>query len=826
MDAMAAAAGTPELVICNGRQKGTRRPLTLPLTLIGRETGCDLRLNVEGVGALHCGLVNSSSGLFLSKLRGNAQTLVNGQPAADCRLHHGDVLAIGPFQFQVRIPTAGPADALADVGARGNHEREALRIQAAAVAAQQAALAEEESRLQQRRAALKQQEEQLSAHLEEKRRRLLELRDQLRAAQSALRNDQSGHEAKVRTARQEISTVRRELAEAKKHVQSERERLAKLAKRVKRRWQQQTAAERTAIQQREAEVVRRQREIDDEKEKLRQERDALNQTRLRANGEIELSRRQLKADWEAFREEQRREDERIQHEHADLRTRSLSLDQRSAALAHAERALEDHRRHWQTVHIQLEREAEGLENRIRNYRCKISDLEKQLLDAQSRAAVSAQAAAAAAVTPNETAASATDDTAAAAATTPSAEGEVPLEPDDGPAPQPATEKAAETKAAPAIVAQEAPQPATQGFGLAPALPVPATAGPTIPEEAKSERLPGPDENQVVRERVAHLEKLSGELADQRLHLVEQCQRMVEAQHNWQEERDAAAAELEDLGKRLHARELELNQRQQSVQTAEQRQRQLHEQALAVQRRLEAWQTRMGARESTWESDRDRLLFDIQSKEKLADQRLQAIGQLHERWLRRRRREIQWIQAERNASAKLRQDYAALRQDLLRRSAYLERAQRSLAEKALAIEQFQQECVASSPYPAAASRRLEKLRSRWASLGTAAQKAVSEQRQALEKEAAELDQYFGRLKKQSDKIAAQEAELARQLSTWEHARLVANDEMSKLRTDLTSSQAQRDRYEKQVNDLRDEVERLARLLLDEPEPAVLAPGKAA
>src|SRR5262249_6410655 len=186
--------------------------------------------------------------------------------------------------------------------------------------------------------------------------------------------------------------------------------------------------------------------------------------------------------------------------------------------------------------------------------------------------------------------------------------------------------------------------------------------------------------------------------------------------------------------------------------------------------------RMAARESTWESDRDRLLFDIHSKEKLADQRLQAIGQLHERWLRRRRREIQWIQTERTVSAKLRHEYAALRQDLLRRSAHLERAQRSLAEKALAIEQFQQECVASSPYPAAASRRLEKLRSGWAALSTAAQKAVSEQRQALDKEAAELDQYFGRLKKQSDKIAAQEAELARQLSTWEHARLVADDEM--------------------------------------------------
>jgi chromosome segregation ATPase len=356
--------------------------------------------------------------------------------------------------------------------------------------------------------------------------------------------------------------------------------------------------------------------------------------------------------------------------------------------------------------------------------------------------------------------------------------------------------------------------------------LPAAVSPAAIAAPKAEPVLSPDENQLVQERLTHLEKLSGELADERLHLVEQCQRLVTAQHHWQQEREAAAAELEELGKRLQAREVEIGQREQVLRIAEQRQRQLHEEASAMQRRLEGWQARATARETTWESDRDRLLFDISSKEKLAEQRLQAIGQLHERWLRRRRREIQWIQAERTSYAKLRHEYAALRQDLLRRSAQLEREQRSLAERALAIEQFQQECVASSPYPAAASRRLDKLRSRWASLTTAAQKSLNDQRQSLAKEAAELDQQFGRLKKQADRIATQEAELSRQLSTWEHARLLANDEMTQVRTDLQTSQSQRDRYEKQVNDLRDEVERLARLLLDEPEPVILAPGKAA
>jgi plectin len=334
------------------------------------------------------------------------------------------------------------------------------------------------------------------------------------------------------------------------------------------------------------------------------------------------------------------------------------------------------------------------------------------------------------------------------------------------------------------------------------------------------------EERAAQERTAHLEKLSGELADQRLHLVEQCQRLLGAQQHWQQQREAAATELECLGNKLLARELAVKEREQGLLAAEGRQKLLLQETLAVRRHLEAWQARMTAREKTWESDRDRVLSDVQGKEKLSQERLMAIAQLHERWLGRRRREVQTLQAERTACAKLRREYGALRQELQRRIADLEREQRSLSERELAIEQFQQELISSSAQPATASRKLERLRSRWAGLAAAAQKAVNDQRQSLEKEAADLQSLQSRLRKQADKNDTQEAELARQLSTWERAQLVAQDDMSRLRTDLEASQAQRDRYEKQVNDLRDEVERLARLLLDEPEPVILAPGKAA
>src|SRR5262245_49742665 len=104
--------GTPELVICNGRMKGTRRPLDQPFLLIGRAEGCDLRLNVKEVSPLHCGLVNGFAGLSLRCFQNAAPTQVNGQPETDCPLKNGDILSIGPFRFQIRWTGRTPAQQL------------------------------------------------------------------------------------------------------------------------------------------------------------------------------------------------------------------------------------------------------------------------------------------------------------------------------------------------------------------------------------------------------------------------------------------------------------------------------------------------------------------------------------------------------------------------------------------------------------------------------------------------------------------------------------------------------------------------------------------
>src|SRR5262249_7557127 len=127
------AAPAGELVVQGGRLTGTRRPLRVPLTLLGRAPGCDVRLNVEGVDPLHCAVVHGADGVLVRDLDSRQGTFVNGERVSCGLLRDGDLLALGPFQFRVCLPAA-PAVGASDPRepTRAAAEKEALRVQAAA----------------------------------------------------------------------------------------------------------------------------------------------------------------------------------------------------------------------------------------------------------------------------------------------------------------------------------------------------------------------------------------------------------------------------------------------------------------------------------------------------------------------------------------------------------------------------------------------------------------------------------------------------------------------------------------------------------------------
>src|SRR5262249_34080894 len=137
-----------------------------------------------------------------------------------------------------------------------------------------------------------------------------------------------------------------------------------------------------------------------------------------------------------------------------------------------------------------------------------------------------------------------------------------------------------------------------------------------------------------------------------------------------------------------------------------------------------------------------------------------------------------------------------------------------AERSLALEQQRLEMIRKAPDAESADRRLDRLRSRWAAGFLPLQRAIAQERDAVKHEAAQLDIRFRQTQQLINKAALKEAEFAQQLSTWEREKLLTDEETQKRHNQLLIWQAQRERYERERQQLREEVERLARLLIDE------------
>jgi hypothetical protein len=721
------AAG--ELVVQNGRLSGTRWPLSAPLTLIGRSTACDVRLQAEDIEPVHCALVHGPEGLLLRDLAGGG-VLVNDTPAETLLLQDGDLLAVGPFRFTVRLPAVRHEEEALE------RERGALRIQAAAVVAQQAALTEMEDRLEQRRLGLERQEEQLAAHLEAKRARLLEFQQRIREARQALRRERAVHAERTAAESEALERQRQEVAADRQRAAEERRRLGQLHRRLQQRYQRQNEGERAALRRREEELCGRQGELERATERLARERAGFLQERLRWNGEVELGRRQLHAGWDELRDQQRRWQEEEGRRQAALQQRQGDLERRTAVLAAGERDLAERWQHWEDTRAYLQREVEGLENRVRNRRRQLAGQE-----------------------------------------------------------------------------QERPRP-----NVADAGPLPVVAAETctrrVPEEGPS------------AEELLDVERLAADLADQRLQLAEECERLLLVRQQWQEEHQGVLEELEAAGVRLDEREQFVTLREDLLAPREFALAQREEEALQLRHRLEAGLARTVAQQAAWEGERLRLLEQVQAREDLAERRWLALVALRRRWAHRRRQEVRRLRADLGRCEEFRQQYAVLWEDCLRRQTDLDRTERELAAQALALEQQRLEHLGQAEDPAAAAKQLERLQRRWSAVGTETQQNLRRERRALETEGARFLEHLRQLQERLGKAATREQNLARRLATWEHEQALAEDGDARLRRELQSLQAQRDLCERQLAQVRDELERVARSLLDDADPPVLAVSQAA
>ena len=325
---------------------------------------------------------------------------------------------------------------------------------------------------------------------------------------------------------------------------------------------------------------------------------------------------------------------------------------------------------------------------------------------------------------------------------------------------------------------------------------------------------------------AELAKLADDLADHRLELVEQWQRLALAQREWERSRNEAADNLEAMASSLPGREQALRDGEGALAAGEAGLRQRQQELLQFRQHLEGWGARVRQRETNWENERDRLLADLRAREAAAEKHLEGLVELRQNWAQRRRHEIDLLSAERAACEKLRQECGTLRHEYLKRTLALEQQQQELSEKTLALEEYQQRVVLRSQDAAGVESRLQRIRNRWLQHNAMVMRTTAEQFEKVQTESARLHQRGNELIKVSEELARREADLAQRQSALEETLTLAQAQQTRFQQQLESAQAQRDCSKRQIAELQAEVERLAQVLLDTVEDKAVGLSRAA
>lgn len=248
----------PALMVLVGNTARKHRVLGRHVNVLGRAHGCDIGLSAPDVSSIHCIIYHRPDGLYLRDCQSRSGTHLNGKAVQESSLHDGDTIQVGPFSFQVYLPSvkmmscepSGEAvSSLSRDSGRTLERRERSRRRLAHHALrlrqrlrEHAATEVEQTSLAARQQELDHQAEFLRARArdyENRARRLEELERTLSAERAALEQARTDH-SRATTQRDE-ETIRR-----RTELESVARRLLRLRRRL-RRHRNRLAAERATL---------------------------------------------------------------------------------------------------------------------------------------------------------------------------------------------------------------------------------------------------------------------------------------------------------------------------------------------------------------------------------------------------------------------------------------------------------------------------------------------------------------------------------------------------------------------------------------------------
>lgn len=341
--------------------------------------------------------------------------------------------------------------------------------------------------------------------------------------------------------------------------------------------------------------------------------------------------------------------------------------------------------------------------------------------------------------------------------------------------------------------------------------------PLLPAELSSQSTVSSHEP-AIEERLAELQRLIDEVNDQRAALLEQTDHLAEAREAWREEEQRLMREMEELAQRLHDSESTFGEREHDVVVEEEALERERARLEELRDRLESWQGRLRAGEVAVREETGRLEADLYQRTRQIERREVSLADLCRRWSERRRSEVQQLKSLHRRCVQLRMVWQRKRDQCDQRDQEMLQRQRDLAARALIVERAQTELLAQSKDPRITAKRIERLERHLERANRKHHTWLEQRWQSLDAERKGLTELFGRTNERIEATAALEREIADRLARAESREHRLTDGEVALAEQATVFKAQRESYERERAELRDEIDRLAGLLIEARAPA--------
>jgi hypothetical protein len=328
-----------------------------------------------------------------------------------------------------------------------------------------------------------------------------------------------------------------------------------------------------------------------------------------------------------------------------------------------------------------------------------------------------------------------------------------------------------------------------------------------PEEARSKAPP-----EGVSQRRDLLVPVMEELADQRLTLVEQLQKLTAAREQWQQEQNELVSELAALAEKLSQQESDLERRHQAILLKEDRLQQDSQLLKRLKDDLEGRQSRHAVREMTARADRHRAELEMTAKIEWVSRREQSVTELYRRWSERRRAELVNLRTEHARCLELRQRWTEMLLVEEQKQADQLNHRRDLAEQALILEHAKQELLENVEDTQLGKRKLERLARNVRSATAKMEQMLTDHRDNLQTERKQLEALFRATLERIEELHARERWLADQLAGWESQQTLLVHQVEGHARQEAVWRAQRQVYQHELRKLQVEVDRLTEYLL--------------